>query len=347
MSKLVIAPRPKRDNLPRTLVRRTISISMMFTAFILMWLSLPLWLPLSFIADLIFPKRRFACCRFFISLTLIVSFEILGILLSPIPLLPYLFFWDKERNEKVAQNYLILQCFWAGGIFGSVKCLYGLKMRVINQEKVSQGPMILLLRHCSIADVLLGTQLVAKPYKILLRYVMKSELRWDPCIDIVAPHMNCLFVDRFALSPEEEIEKVGNLARNLRHNEGVLLYPEGTRFTKKKKERILDKLQPNSDAYAYAKNLSHVLPPKLGGILRLLEINNNADVVFCAHTGLEGMAKIADFWDGKIINRTIKVYFWRVPFQEIPSRNIERKAWLLEQWQEMDHHVDTLIHDKN
>ena len=344
MSKLVIDPKPNRESLARTIARRSISIFLMFCVFLFTWLSLPLWLPTAFIADLIFPKRRFACSRFFICLSLIVSFEMLGILFSPIPLLPYLRFWDKDRREKVAKSYLILQCFWAGGIFSSLKLLYGLRMEVINQEKVGQGPMILLLRHCSIADVLLGTLLVARPYHILLRYVMKSELRWDPCIDIVAPHMNCLFVDRNALSPQEEIEKVGNLARNLRPNHGVLLYPEGTRFTKQKKERILKKLQPTSDNYAYAKNLRHVLPPKLGGVLRLLEVNNNADVIFCAHTGFEGMAKIADFWDGKIINRTIKVYFWRVGFQEIPSNNEERKAWLLEQWQEMDNQVDMLIH---
>ena len=146
-----------------------------------------------FIGRCNFSKTAFCVLRFFISLSLTLSFEVLGILLSPIPLLPYLCFWDLKRKEKVANNYLILQCFWAGGIFGSIKRIYGLRMEVTNQEKARRGPMILLLRHSSVVDVLLGTEFVARPYGILLRYVMKSELRWDPCVDIVAPHVK-LFI---------------------------------------------------------------------------------------------------------------------------------------------------------
>ena len=105
------------------------------------------------------------------------------------------------------------------------------------------------------------------------------------------------------------------------------MYPEGTRFTEQKKANILKKLKQNTDAYAYAKSLDHLLPPKLGGVLRLLEINNNADVIFCAHTGFEGMAKIADFWDGKLSTALLKYAFGVFPFREIPTTNEERKVW--------------------
>ena len=86
---------------------------------------------------------------------------------------------------------------------------------------------------------------------------------------------------------------------------------------------------------AAAAELQHVLPPRMGGALRLLTAVPGGDVVFCAHTGFEGISTLGDLWRGSLMDRTIRVRFWRAPRQSIPDDD-GRTAWLLEQWQRVD-----------
>jgi hypothetical protein len=53
------------------------------------------------------------------------------------------------------------------------------------------------------------------------------------------------------------------------------------------------------------------------------EARHAADVVVCAHTGLEGAGSFWSLLDGALVGVTLRVCFWRVPFAEIP---IEREA---------------------
>ena len=80
----------------------------------------------------------------------------------------------------------------------------------------------------------------------------------------------------------------------------------------------------------------HVLPPRLGGALALLEGAPDADIVFCAHTGLEGAASLTDIRNGELVGRVVKIAYWRVPRSEVPRATQERTRWLLEKWSEVD-----------
>ena len=74
-------------------------------------------------------------------------------------------------------------------------------------------------------------------------------------------------------------------------DQGVLLYPEGTRFTKRKQEIALKRLaKTHPDLAEIAATFKHCLPPKPGGALGLLDTAPNADVLIVAHRGLEGLA---------------------------------------------------------
>jgi hypothetical protein len=54
-----------------------------------------------------------------------------------------------------------------------------------------------MLRHASIGDTLLASALVGRPHGIFwLRYVLKRELLWDPCLDVVGNRLPHVFVDR-------------------------------------------------------------------------------------------------------------------------------------------------------
>ena len=197
------------------------------------------------------------------------------------------------------------------------------------------GPIVVLMRHASVIDNLVPATFVAAPHGIRLRYVLKRELLSDPAIDIAGNRLPNVFIARGSDDAGREIERVRELARGLGPGEGMLIYPEGTRFTEAKRARVLEKLAAaDAPLHAAAQLLHHVLPPRLGGPLALLDAG--ADVVVCAHHGLDGFSHIANIWSGGLIGRTVSIRFRRFPHADIPSGREERVEWLLARWQEVD-----------
>ena len=87
--------------------------------------------------------------------------------------------------------------------------------------------------------------------------------------------------------------------------------------------------------------LRHVLPPRRGGVLALLEAAPTADVVILAHTGLEDAARLGDLWRGSLVGGTIEVELWREPRAEIPADAAGREAWLQDCWRRVDQWIET------
>jgi len=196
------------------------------------------------------------------------------------------------------------------------------------------------IRHVSTADTLLPVVLLTGRAGIVLRYVLKRELLWDPCLDIVGNRLPNCFVRRESGQSAAEIAAVVRLLDGLAAHEGVLIYPEGTRFTPAKRERALARLAegPATEPalLARARALTNLLPPRLGGPLALLESNPGADVLFCAHTGFEGTRSLADLMAGGLVGTTVRVRLWRVPFAEIPRTRSAMASWLYDHWARMD-----------
>jgi hypothetical protein len=88
------------------------------------------------------------------------------------------------------------------------------------------------------------------------------------------------------------------------------------------------------------RGLRHVLPPHLGGPLALLEAAPGADVLFVAHTGLEGAATVREVWNGALIDRTVRVGFRRARRASIPDSRAERTAWLDAEWLAIDEWIE-------
>jgi 1-acyl-sn-glycerol-3-phosphate acyltransferase len=118
--------------------------------------------------------------------------------------------------------------------------------------------------------------------------------------------------------------------------EGVMIYPEGTRFSEEKLARYIAPLVAKGGAVAeLVSDYESVLPPRPGGTLALLDATG-ADVVVLAHRGLEGFARVKDVWSGGLVNARIEVKFWRVPRSEIPESRSGRMEWLFRLWSEID-----------
>ena len=237
-----------------------------------------------------------------------------------------------------------LQCWWARSLFRGAERIFAMRTTVTGDEVVRQGPFLLFLRHASIGDTVLPAVLIADRHNIMLRYVMKRELLWDPCLDIVGNRLPNYFVQRGSGDSEREIAAVQRLLDGLGPHDGVLIYPEGTRFSPAKRERIIERLRGAMPArlLALAEQLRHTLPPRLGGPLGLLERNPGVDAVFCAHTGFEGAATFRDLLGGALVRREVQVAFWRVPFAQIPLERNARAEWLYQHWRRIDDWIDAV-----
>lgn len=315
--------------------RRSITLPAYLLSWAICFVTLPLWLPLSALVDAV-RGRRTVALRSATFLAVYLSCEMLGIAVSAA-----LWVWKHATRADEASwldAHFRLEEWWGNALFRAVIFLFEIRLDVRDDADLGRGPYLLLVRHASTADTLLACALVSRPHRIRLRYVLKRELLWDPCIDICGNRLPNVFVDRSSGEPAREVARVQRLARNLGPRDGLLIYPEGTRFSAGKRRRVIARLESEgeADATEYARSLECVLPPRPGGVLGLLEAAPQADVVVCAHTGLEGTASLAQIWNGALLNCTLQVEFRRIARRSIPTESDGGLAWLLEEWRRVD-----------
>jgi 1-acyl-sn-glycerol-3-phosphate acyltransferase len=246
--------------------------------------------------------------------------------------------WAGQSPERELAMEHKLQNAWAHLTWELCAHLYQLDLEVHGTEQASPGPVLILPRHASLVDTLLPLLLISREEGLRLRYVMKRELLWDPVLDAIGHRWPTAFVRRGTRSAHE-IEHVLHLADELGASDAIVLFPEGTRFSSEKRQHILDGLRSNPERFEKARRLRHVLPPHGGGVLALLDALD-MDVVFIAHTGLEGANHFEDLLAGSLIGAKVKVEMWRVSHQDIPTGSSARIAWLEEQWLKVDRWIE-------
>ncbi|HZM86557.1 MAG TPA: 1-acyl-sn-glycerol-3-phosphate acyltransferase [Blastocatellia bacterium] len=262
--------------------------------------------------------------------------EVLGIIASFVIWLVSGVWLGASRVRFLDWNFA-LQRWWAGALCRGAQRLFRIQIEVEGADELRDGPVIVFLRHASVADTLLPAVFIANPNGLKLRYVLKHELLLDPCLDIVGNRLPNSFVRRNTGDGFRVIELMADLGPR----DGVIIYPEGTRFTDAKRAGIIEQLDRKGDSFlnASARMLKNVLPLRLGGALNLLDCNLNADVVFCAHFGFDGVVDLRDFLRGSLVGRVVKVRFWRLPFASIPKTRDARTKWLFENWMRVDEWV--------
>lgn len=321
-----------RDPWRRLWTRRAITIPLYLVCLALLLASSPILLPLAAVTDLL-RRSRFALVRMLLFLLLYFTFEAVGILAS---LLLWLIGgpWISSDTERYLRWNFRLQCWWAHILAGGAFKIFSLRLDVEGLEDYRDRAILLFTRHVSTADTVLPALLISIPQDIILRYVIKRELLADPCLDIVGNRLPNYFVRRGSGQTEREIRAIRRLMEDLRPGHGVLMYPEGTRFTVRKRERILQRLKESGDRKALerASSMPLVLPPRLQGSLALLENNAGADAVFCIHTGFESTMSMADLWRGDLVGRLVQVKFWTIPFEKIPKSREALSDWVWDQW---------------
>ena len=315
--------------------RRLITVPASGAGWLIWVAAAPVWVVLAVVTDLM-RGRRGVALRCAALVTVYLTCELVGIVASA-ALWVRRGTWGLDARRWLELHYS-LQAWWGSTIFRALVWIFGLRLEVEGVEGLARGPYVLLVRHASSGDTLLASALVSRPHGVRLRYVLKRELLWDPCLDIVGNRLPNVFVDRSSDEPSVEVARVQHLASELGPLGGVLIYPEGTRFSEGRRRRVLAHLEARGDerVLAYAKSLSHVLPPRPGGTLGLLEAAPEADVVVCAHTGFEGSASLKEVWNGALLHKIIRVEFRRVPHSEIPAGHEAKVEWLFDEWKRVD-----------
>lgn len=230
-----------------------------------------------------------------------------------------------------------LRIHWARSHLHGVRVLFGLTFEVEGLEHAAPGPVLIFMRHASIIDNTLPDAILGHAHGLGLRFVIKRELEMLPTIDIGGRWVPTNFVRRGSTDSSGEVARLRTLAHDLGPGEGILVYPEGTRHTDEKLVRakaLIAERQPK--VAPLADRLHHVLPPRLGGPLALLEEAANADVVFCGHVGFDGFETIKEIWSGDLVGTTIRMKLWRHPASAVPRDEDERTRWLYDRWQELD-----------
>ncbi len=238
-----------------------------------------------------------------------------------------------RRRDRVFR----LKRRWLASHLAGIRTLFRLRFEIEGLELAGPGPVLVMIRHASIIDNTLPDVIVGRAHGLGFRFILKRELQMLPTIDIGGRWVPTLFVRRASGDTAAELERMRALTVNMSSHDGLLIYPEGTRWTPEKlahAKEIIAERQP--EIAPLAARLVNVLPPRLGGTIALLESARDADIVIFGHVGLDGFEHISDIWPGGLVGTTVRLKFWRFPAAEVPRDRQALIVWLYERWQELD-----------
>ncbi len=315
--------------------RRLVTIPLVFSGTLLIVCALPLLLVVTALCDLV--RRPPVFTRGLLFLVTCLCLESLAICGVTLLWLMNLFLRDAkwfERGNRLAQT------LWTAGLYRAGERLFSMTTHIegtIPPNRVDAPPLLVFVRHSSTADTVLPVLILA-PLGYRVRYVLKRELLLDPCLDIVGQRLRNYFVARGGKETEQDLRGVEQLAMDLKPQDALVIYPEGTRFTVGKRQRILKRLRESgpADALALAESLQHTLPPLQRGPLRLLEQNRGADLLLIGHSGLEPAGSLTEMLQGQLIGQKVRVRLEHIPFASLPTDPLAQRQFLADKWKAID-----------
>lgn len=314
--------------------RRLVTVPCVMIACGLVTATLPLLLLLALFIDLVRGGKTFSTTR-------LTGFLFCFLFIESVCLLLLAWTWlsTPAHSRARAARTFAFQRLYTAALLHAVTRLFSLTFVVEGAEVVAPGPLLVFLRHASLVDVLLPAGFIANVHQIELRYVIKRENLNLPNIDIAGHWTPNHFVDRSGHHTADELAALHQLKAGIDRFEGVIIYPEGTRFSQRKREAGIARLE--GPAKETAKRLRHLLPIRPGGAMTLLATEPRCDVLFVGHHGLEGLSRLGDIWRGKMVGRTITIHFWREKAEDIPRGDEARLLWANAQWQRVDDWLET------
>jgi 1-acyl-sn-glycerol-3-phosphate acyltransferase len=310
--------------------RRSRTIPLMLAATAGGVLASPAILAVAVIIDL--AKRRFRLPAVRVTLFLLqyAINDSIEIVLAPIYWMMAGFGTRLNQPESIARHEHLQQ--WSVDILARrAELLLGLRLEIDPDSAgaLTPGPVIVLCRHVNIVDASLPTLLYQRlGYRT--RGVIMAELLADPGFDLIYARTGSVFIPRD--NGPEALARIRKVGEDIDPTTAVVIFPEGRLFRPDRLERALARLaHENPERVARLNSLNHVLPPRPGGVLALID-TVPADVVVVAHSGLDQYSSFAELARAVPLRNPVHITAWRVPANRIPTGDNERIAWLDEQW---------------
>lgn len=198
-------------------------------------------------------------------------------------------------------------------------------------------PIVVLSRHAGPGDSFLLIYHLLSLYDRRPRIVMKAALQFDPSLDVVVNRLPNAFVPGRS-GHKRVIGEIRRLASTMEDRDTLVIFPEGGNFTPRRRRLAIRRLEEKGlvEEAVRARGMAHVLPPKPGGAVAAITACPSADVVFVAHTGLDGLLTLGDVWRRLPYAARITAKWWRVPAEDVPRDREEQVRWLYAQWEEID-----------
>lgn len=250
--------------------------------------------------------------------------------------------WFREQHVRLIGWYL-----W--GLVGTSQRTLGVRIvterapgELVVEPRTESTPMLVLSRHAGAGDSFLLVHLLVNTFDRVPAVVLKDTLQLVPSIDIALHRFPNAFISPNPPPGGGVIDQIGELAAGLSDDGALVIFPEGGNFTPGRRTRAIQKLvETGLDRFVErADELDNLLPPRPGGVLRALDSNPEADVVVVAHTGLERLSSVSDVLHGLPMEHSIRMAWWHVPRDEVPTDPEARTDWLYEWWERIDTWID-------
>lgn len=319
--------------------RRSRTIPLMFAATTIGLVVSPLLVAGAAIADLSRGRRRLPTVRVLLFVLQYGINDSVEILLAPVYWIAA-GFGSRLNQPASIERHRGLQRWSIDLLARRAERLLGLRFELEPGavDALLPAPGIVLCRHVNVLDASLPTllyQRLGQP----TRGVIMAEMLADPGFDLIYGRTGSVFIARD--NGPDALNAVRGLGTT-DANSATVIFPEGRLFRSDRLTRALARLQVENPARAERlATVRHVLPPRPGGVLALLE-TIPGDVVVIAHAGLDRYPSFAELARAAPLADPIRVVAWRIGRADIPDGDDERIAWLDQQWCAVDDWITTV-----
>ncbi len=311
------------------------TIPTMLVATVVAVLALPILLPLSVVVDAVRLRFRLPTARTYLFLLQYVINDSIEIIIAPIYWLLAGFGSGLHRPASIARHQRIQ--YWSlGTLTRRAERLLGLRVVIDPQqaELLEPGPVVVISRHASLFDASLPA-LLYRSSRLGVRGVIMAELLADPGFDLIYGRLGSVFIPRD--NGAEALAEIKRMADAATDDTAFVIFPEGRLFRPETKERMLKSVNRSDPERAEKlSGLTHVLPPRTGGLHALLASLPTADVVLVDHGGLDRYQTMADLVAGVPATEPVTLSVRRIPRTEIPDDEAKQVTWLDDLWMEID-----------
>lgn len=332
------------DRLPPRFLRRWI-LAPFVALTCLLWMAIsPVLLVGAALYSLLFDRnervlRVLAFATFYFLLEIVSLVALLGLWIAS-------GFGLTMKSDRMQTAHFDYMRWWLKSMNAAAARLFRLRIQIEDAPAPKGGPVLVFSRHAGPGNslMLVGTLMIA--YHRFPRIVMLAKLQWDPFFDTIGNRLPNRFITHEPSARDRSLTVIAELASGTGRQGAFVLFPEGRDFTYPLRTRAIAYLRRKGfhEEADKADLMRRMLPPRHGGVMAAVNARPDADVVFVAHTVLEDVGTLGEFWRRIPFERPVAARYWRVPAADVPRENEEALIdWLYEWWGRIDEWIDERI----